>query len=84
MVYNRFSNMERFRFFLEDQGKQLTTERQLIAEVVFEGNLPTSWDHLGEFVVQRFTHQDNTRRISRSTIYRTLEHLQQAGLINKP
>ncbi|MAG93461.1 MAG: hypothetical protein CMJ48_06905 [Planctomycetaceae bacterium] len=71
------SPVERYRDFLREQGLRLTQERQLIVETVFELNPPFD----GESVVQAVSYRWSAHRACRSTVYRTLFSLKEAGLL---
>ena len=70
---------ERFRQFLDGQGKRLTPQRRLIVEQVYSHHDHFDADelmsHLGDFLA--------SRKLSRPTIYRTLAELVEAGLLRK-
>ncbi|MEZ5945015.1 MAG: transcriptional repressor [Planctomycetaceae bacterium] len=69
------SPMEKFREFLLTKNLRMTRERATIVEEVF-----SSHEHFeAEQLVQRLAEQ----RVSRSTGYRTVKLLEEAGLIRK-
>ena len=70
---------EKFQEFLATKGKRLTQERAIIVDEVFAGHEHFDADQL----VDRLSSPRNGRRVSRSTIYRTLSSLEEAGLIRK-
>lgn len=66
---------EKFREFLQTKNLRMTRERATIVEHVF-----SSHEH---FEAEQLIQQLAEQRVSRSTIYRTLKHLEEAGLIRK-
>ena len=70
----------KFREYLTTKGQRLTPEREFIVEAIFSEH-----EHFDpEQLCARLTDaQQNTRRVSRATIYRTIKALEQAGLIRK-
>ncbi len=73
------SPVDKFREFLAIQGKRLTQEREIIVEEVFSDHRHFDADEL----VDRLAYNDDGRRVSRSTVYRALDSLVQAGLLRK-
>jgi Fur family transcriptional regulator, ferric uptake regulator len=75
----KLSPGERFAQFLQDRGKRVTAQRQLIVEQVFSHHDHFDADelleHLQPLVAQR--------RVSRPTVYRTLAELVEAGMLRK-
>lgn len=70
---------EKYREFLLTKGLRMTRERAIIVEEVF-----ASHEHFdAEQLVQRLAQRHDSRRVSRSTIYRSLALLEEAGLIRK-
>jgi len=70
---------EKFAEYLRTKGQRFTRERQIIVEEVF-----SSHEHFDtEVVIERVTHRADSRRVSRSTVYRTLTAMEDAGLIRK-
>ena len=73
------SPVEKFREWLATQGQRLTTERQIIVEEIFADH-----EHFDvDAVVNRLSQRDDGRRVSRSTVYRAVAMLEEAGLIRK-
>lgn len=73
------SPVEKFQEYLATKGKRLTTERAIIVEEVFAGH-----DHFdAEHLVARLSSRKEGRSVSRSTVYRTLTWLEEAGLLRK-
>lgn len=73
------SPVEKFREYLATRGQRLTPERQAIVEEVFASHDHFDADHL----IARLSLRNTGRRVSRSTIYRTLASLEEAGLLRK-
>lgn len=73
------SPVEKFREWLATQGQRLTTERQIIVEEIFADHEHFDVDR----VVARLSQRDDGRRVSRSTVYRAIAMLEEAGLIRK-
>lgn len=70
---------EKFREYLATKGQRMTRERAIFVEEVF-----ASHEHFdAEQLIQRIAARKDPRRISRSTIYRTLSQLEESGLIRK-
>lgn len=69
------SPQEKFREFLQTKGLRMTRERVTIVEQVF-----SSHEH---FEAEQLIQQLADQNVSRSTVYRTLKHLEEAGLIRK-
>jgi Fur family ferric uptake transcriptional regulator len=66
---------EKFREFLLTKGLRMTQERAKILDEVF-----ASHEHFeAEQLVQKLAQH----RVSRSTVYRTVKHLEESGLIRK-
>lgn len=73
------SPVEKFREYLATKGKRLTQERAIIVEDVF-----SSHEHFdAEQLIARLSPRNDGRRVSRATVYRTLNDLQDAGLLRK-
>ncbi len=66
-----------FRRFLKRQGLKFTTERALILNAVLEKEGVFEADQL------LMEMRDQETRVSKATIYRTLKHLLQAGIIGE-
>lgn len=68
---------DKFREYLMTQGKRLTTERETIVREVF-----ASHEHFdAEQLVSLLSQRTDGKRVSRSTVYRTLTQLVEAGLL---
>jgi Fur family ferric uptake transcriptional regulator len=73
------SPAEKYREYLATKGLRMTRERAIIVEEVF-----ASHEHFdAEQLIQRLAARSDGRRVSRSTIYRSLTQLDEAGLIRK-
>ena len=69
----------KFGEYLSTQNKRLTRERDLVLEQVF-----SSHEHFErEELVVTLTARTDGRRVSRATVYRTLQELERAGLLRK-
>ncbi len=68
--------MEKFQEYLVTRGMRMTRERSIIVEEVFASHAHFDAEQLVEQLSRR---QD--RRVSRSTVYRALEQLVEAGLL---
>ena len=66
---------EKFQEFLATKGMRLTHERSLIVEEVFA-------DH-SHFDAEELVERLKKRNVSRATVYRTLNCLEEAGLLRK-
>ena len=71
------SALERFREYLAEQGLRFTTEREAIAKALFENNAHFEAEEL----LARM--RSDGSRVSRATVYRTLDLLVTAGLARK-
>ncbi|MCA9014388.1 MAG: transcriptional repressor [Planctomycetaceae bacterium] len=73
------SPVEKFRAYLETKGVRLTQERELIVAEIFSSYEQFDADQL----VERMAAQKTGRRVSRSTVYRTIGWLEEAGMLRK-
>ncbi len=73
------SPTEKFKEYLATKGMRLTQERELIVTEVFSDHEHFDADQL----VYRMAQQRTGRKVSRSTVYRTLGWLEDAGLLRK-
>jgi len=73
------SPLDKFREYLATKSKRLTQERAIIVEEVFSDHEHFDADQL----VERMQQREDGRRVSRSTVYRTLKGLEEAGLLRK-
>ncbi len=70
---------EKFREFLTTRNQRMTRERSIIVDEVF-----STHEHFdAEQLIDRLARRKDHQRVSRSTIYRTLSQLEEAGLIRK-
>jgi len=73
------SPAEKYREFLSTKGLRMTPERSIIVEEIF-----SSHEHFdAEQLIQRLVRRSDGTRVSRSTIYRSIALLEEAGLIRK-
>jgi len=73
------SPQERFAEFLQSKGKRITQQRRLLVDHVFERH-----DHFdAEELIVNLTQQPEGRKVSRPTVYRTLNELVDAGLLRR-
>ena len=73
------SPVEKFREYLKTKNKRTTTERVTIVEEVFSQHEHFDADEL----ISRLTARKDGTRVSRSSVYRTLVELENAGMIRK-
>lgn len=73
------SPSDRFREYLATQGKRLTRERSITVDEVFASHEHFEADQL----VARLSQRTDGSRVSRSTVYRTLTEMENAGLLRK-
>lgn len=73
------SPVEKFQEYLATKGKRLTRERMNFVEEVFSTHEHFDADQL----IERVAHRKDGRSVSRSTVYRVLNLLEEAGLIRK-
>ncbi|HVT45307.1 MAG TPA: transcriptional repressor [Thermoanaerobaculia bacterium] len=69
--------IERFDTFLREQGQKLTREREALLRVIFATHYHFDADEL------LFRMKEGKVKISRATIYRTLELLVKSGLVRR-
>jgi Fur family ferric uptake transcriptional regulator len=73
------SPVEKCREFLATKGFRMTRERSILVEEVFADH-----EHFdAEQLIQRLARRTDGRRVSRSTIYRALSLLEEAGMLRK-
>lgn len=73
------SPQERFSEFLQSKGKRITQQRRVLVDHVFERH-----DHFdAEELILNLSQQTDTSRVSRPTVYRTLNELVDAGLLRR-
>jgi Fur family ferric uptake transcriptional regulator len=73
------SPADKFREYLATCGKRLTRERETIVEEVFASHEHFDADQL----VSRLANRTDGTRVSRATVYRTLDDMVAAGLLRK-
>ena len=73
------SPADKFREYLATRGMRLTRERETIVEEVFSSHEHFDTDQL----VSRLANRTDGRRVSRATVYRTLDDMVLAGLLRK-
>jgi Fur family ferric uptake transcriptional regulator len=73
------SPTEKFREFLTTRGQRLTPERRITVEEVFADH-----EHFDvETLAERLAVKSDGRRVSRSSVYRHVAAMEEAGLIRK-
>ncbi|MCG6154212.1 Fur family transcriptional regulator [Rubinisphaera margarita] len=72
------SPKEKFREYLATQKMRLTPEREIIVDEVFDNH-----EHFDAEELSERLRASGRKRVSRSTVYRTLESMESAGLIRK-
>lgn len=73
------SPVEKCREFLITKGLRMTQERQYLVEEVFADH-----EHFdAEQIIQRMARRMDGKRVSRSTVYRALTLLEEAGMLRK-
>jgi len=70
---------ERFEEYLQSRGKRITQQRRALVDFVFERH-----DHFdADELIDSLAGRKEGERISRPTVYRTLNELVEAGLLRK-
>ena len=73
------SPQERFAEFLQSKGKRITNQRRILVDHVFERH-----DHFdAEELILNLAQQPEASKVSRPTVYRTLNELVDAGLLRR-
>jgi len=73
------SPQERFAEYLQSKGKRITQQRKILVGHVFKRH-----DHFdAEELILNLSQQEKDRKISRPTVYRTLNELVDAGLLRR-
>jgi Fur family transcriptional regulator, ferric uptake regulator len=73
------SPIEKFQEYLTTRGMRLTRERMIFVEEVFADH-----EHFdADTIIERVSHRKDGRSVSRSTVYRVLGLLEEAGMIRK-
>jgi len=75
----KVSPVEKFREFLVTQRLRLTREREIIVEEVYSSHEHFEPDDL----IERLSTRNDSRRVSRSSVYRTLALMEEGGLLRK-
>jgi Fur family ferric uptake transcriptional regulator len=70
---------QKYADFLASRGLRFTRERETIVQAIFSWRVPFDVEEL----IQQLARRIDGRRVSRSTIYRTLSQLEESGLIRK-
>ena len=78
-VHVSLSPKERFDEYLQSRGKRITQQRRALVDYIFERHDHFDADELIESLARR----DDGDKISRPTVYRTLNELVEAGLLRK-
>ena len=73
------SPAERFEEFLQSRGMRNTLQRQAIVDEIYSRHEHFDADEL----LLRLQRRDSQIKVSRPTVYRTLEQLEEAGLLRK-
>ena len=73
------SPQERFAEYLQSKGKRITQQRRALVDCVFERHEHFDAEQLIDIVAR----QQPDQRVSRPTVYRTLNELVEAGLLRK-
>jgi Fur family transcriptional regulator, ferric uptake regulator len=78
-VHVSLSPQERFEEYLQSRGKRITQQRRSLVGFIFERH-----DHFNaDELIDSFAHRHKGEKISRPTVYRTLDQLVEAGLLRK-
>jgi Fur family transcriptional regulator, ferric uptake regulator len=73
------SPKERFEEFLQSRGKRTTQQRRALVDFIFERH-----DHFNaDELIDAYSLRHQGEKISRPTVYRTLDQLVEAGLLRK-
>lgn len=73
------SPQERFDEYLQSRGKRITQQRRALVDFIFERH-----DHFdADELIDSLARRTDGDRISRPTVYRTLNELVEAGLLRK-
>jgi Fur family ferric uptake transcriptional regulator len=71
------SPQERFEEYLQSRGKRITQQRRALVEYIFQRH-----DHFdADELIESLSKRKEGERISRPTVYRTLNELVEAGLL---
>ena len=73
------SPQQRFAEYLQSKGKRITQQRRALVDFVFERH-----DHFdADELINNLAQQEPGRKVSRPTVYRTLNELVEAGLLRR-
>jgi len=73
------SPQERFSEYLQSRGKRITHQRRVLVDHVFERH-----DHFdADELIANLSRLEEGRKVSRPTVYRTLNELVEAGLLRR-
>ena len=73
------SPQDRFSEFLQSKGKRITQQRRILIDYIFERH-----DHFdAEELIYNLASQPEGSKVSRPTVYRTLNELVDAGLLRR-
>jgi len=73
------SPQERFSEYLQSRGKRITQQRRALVDHVFERH-----DHFdADELIANLSRLDDSGKVSRPTVYRTLNELVEAGLLRR-
>lgn len=73
------SPQERFAEYLQSKGKRITQQRRALIDFVFQRH-----DHFdADELINNLAHLEDGERVSRPTVYRTLNELVEAGLLRR-
>ena len=73
------SPQERFAEFLQSKGKRITHQRRILVDHVFQRH-----DHFdADELILNLAQQSDSSKVSRPTVYRTLNELVDAGLLRR-
>lgn len=78
-IHVAVSPADKFREYLSTRGQRLTREMSFLVDEIFSTHEHFDADQL----IERHTSRTDGNRVSRSTVYRTLQKLEKAGLIRK-
>src|SRR3954451_10127474 len=73
------SPQERFSEYLQSRGKRITQQRRALIDHVFQRPAPFDADEL----IANVAHLELGGKVSRPTVYRTLNELVEAGLLRR-
>lgn len=77
------SPQERFSEYLQSKGKRITQQRRILVDHVFERHDHFDADELIDNLSRSEKNNGEGRKVSRPTVYRTLNELVEAGLLRR-